>query len=397
MALQTGTTLVNRYKIEKLLARGGMGSVYQAIDLQFHRFVAIKESFLQTTEIMRQFKREATILARLQHPSLPLMIDHFTLDNRQFLVMEFVGGQDLWQLTAKSHQPLSEIEAVNYIIQVCEAVIYMHGQTPPIIHRDIKPHNIKITKQNRVVLVDFGIAKIIEGDKKTFAGARGVTPGYSPPEQYTGQGTTTLSDLYALGATLYACITHKKPPDSARLILNRGQLTPPHELSSKISQKVSEAIMQAMQPDPNDRPISVKAWQEILLSQTEVEWGATTQQISNSTTARCWLIDQDGTRYPLNPGDQLRIGRGQECNIQLQDRKVSRYHALLKFDGHNCTVYDQHSANGTYINQKAISANGHSLKPGDKLQIGHSYFIITISNINNAHLKRTRLPTQPSH
>ena len=218
MTLKENTILENRYRIEGLLARGGMGAIYQAFDTNLNTPVAIKENILQTPEHIDQFKREALILARLRHASLPRVIHYFSFTGKQYLVMDFIDGQNLWQIVTDRGEPLPVTQALDYMIQICQAVTYLHMQTPPLIHRDIKPQNIKITPAGRAVLVDFGIAKENSGDlQKTQSGARRVTSGFSPPEQYTGEGTTPASDTYALGATLYAILTAKKPPRSTNL------------------------------------------------------------------------------------------------------------------------------------------------------------------------------------
>ncbi|MBN2550836.1 MAG: serine/threonine protein kinase, partial [Anaerolineales bacterium] len=203
MTLSPGQTLNNRYRIVTLLGQGGFGAVYRAWDLNLERPRALKENLDTSEAAQRQFKREAQLLSDLSHPNLPKVIDHFVLPGQgQYLVMEYVEGEDLQQMLERQG-PLTEAQALDWIGQVCEALIYLHSQTPPVIHRDIKPANIKITPQGKAMMVDFGIAKASAAGQKTTVGARAVTPGYSPPEQY-GQGTTDAqSDVYALGATLY--------------------------------------------------------------------------------------------------------------------------------------------------------------------------------------------------
>ena len=264
MPLPEDTILENRYRIDRLLAHGGMGAIYRGFDRNLDIPVAIKENFFQTPQSIRQFEQEARILARLHHPNLPRVIDHFTADGQQYLVMDYIEGTDLWETVKSQKQPLDEKQALNYIIQVCDAVSYLHQYNPPIIHRDIKPQNIKITPNGRAMLVDFGIAKMTKDDSRTSTGARGITPGFSPPEQYSGSGTTTASDIYSLGATLYALLTGKKPPDSVSLLVNQSSFEPPDKLNARLSPQVCQAILQAMRPQPQERPQSVAEWQEQL-------------------------------------------------------------------------------------------------------------------------------------
>jgi serine/threonine protein kinase len=264
MALSEDTILENRYRIDRLLGQGGMGAIYRGFDTRLKRQVAIKENFFQTPQAIQQFEREAVMLADLTHLNLPRVIDHFSFEGQQYLVMDFIEGQDLWEMVKRQEHPLSEAQALDYIIQVCEAVQYLHTRKPPIIHRDIKPQNIKITPEGLAVLVDFGIAKMAEGGQRTSTGARGVTPGFSPLEQYAGSGTSPVSDVYSLGATLYAVLTGQKPPDSASRMVNQADFVPPIKLNAKLSERVSQAIEYAMQPQPADRPQSVAVWQQEL-------------------------------------------------------------------------------------------------------------------------------------
>ena len=213
MPLAIGTVLENRYRIDALLGAGGMGAVYRAWHLRIHQHVAIKENTMAFPAAGRQFEREARMMAGLRHPNLPRVSDHFaTSDGGQYLVMDFVEGEDLGQMTGRVG-PLDEARALAWIEQVCDAVAYLHSQDPPIIHRDIKPSNIKITPQGAVYLVDFGIAKVGDARSRTTTGALGVTPGFSPLEQYGAGGTDERSDVYALGATLYALLTGQSLPE----------------------------------------------------------------------------------------------------------------------------------------------------------------------------------------
>ncbi len=181
MPLPEDTVLENRYRIDRLLAHGGMGAIYQGFDSNLNMPVAIKENFFQTPQSIRQFQQEALILARLHHPSLPRVIQHFSFEGQQYLVMDYIEGKNLWEIVKKRKGPLEEAQAIEYLIQVSDAASYLHRHKPRIIHRDIKPQNIKITLDNRAVLVDFGIAKVVEDNSHTRTGAKAVTPGFSPP------------------------------------------------------------------------------------------------------------------------------------------------------------------------------------------------------------------------
>ncbi|MFC1975840.1 serine/threonine-protein kinase, partial [Chloroflexota bacterium] len=286
MPLPDDAILENRYRIDGLLAQGGMGAIYRGFDTNLNTPVAIKENFFQTPHAKNQFKREALILARLRHSALPRVTHHFSFEGRQYLVMDFIEGENLWEIVKQQNRPLEEKQALNYIVQVCRAVYYLHQQRPPIIHRDIKPQNIKITPDDQAILVDFGIAKQGTADSRTQTGAQGITPGFSPPEQYGGMGTTSASDIYSLGATLYAVLTGKKPPDSVSLMVGGRKFKPPDEINTSLSRRTSQAIIQAMQVKPADRPSSVIAWQKELeaILETSTLAAATTPRQDNEET-----------------------------------------------------------------------------------------------------------------
>ncbi len=246
MPLSTGQILNNRYRIVKLLGQGGFGAVYRAWDTSFNLPCAVKENSEVSEAAQRQFMREAQILHTLRHPNLPMVKDYFFIPGQgQYLVMDFVEGEDLSQILENRGEPIPESQAVGWIEQICDALSYLHSQEPPIIHRDIKPANIKITPKGQAVLVDFGIAKLYDPKSKTTLGARAVTPGYAPYEQY-GQGSTDArTDVYAIGATLYTLLTGQEPVESIQRVA-QDTLPTPRSLNPMISAGVEQAILKAM-------------------------------------------------------------------------------------------------------------------------------------------------------
>jgi len=246
MTLTQGQTIQGRYRVAGLLGQGGFGAVYKGWDVNLNRPVAIKENLDMTPEAQRQFQHEAQMLSDISHANLPRVTDHFVIPNLgQYLVMDFVEGEDLQAMLNRTGHALPEAQALAWIDQICDALTYLHTQEPPIIHRDIKPANIKITPKGKAVLVDFGIAKIFDPVLKTTVGARAVTPGYSPPEQY-GQGQTDQrSDVYSLGATLYTLLTGQEPPESVERVANNAILIPPRQVAPVISQATNDAILRA--------------------------------------------------------------------------------------------------------------------------------------------------------
>jgi serine/threonine protein kinase len=255
MPLQAGQILNNRYRIVRLLGQGGFGAVYRAWDMNLNIVCALKENLDTSPEAQRQFAREASLLATLRHPHLPVVGDHFSLPGQgQYLVMDYVEGEDLQAMLDRTSGPLPEAQVLPWIIQMCDALTYLHSHHPPVIHRDIKPANIKITPEGQAMLVDFGVAKVYDPNLKTTLGARAVTPGYSPPEQYGRGATDARSDIYALGATLYALLTGDTPPDSVDIMTRRAAPpAPAHTLNLQISPQVSAGIEKAMQSDWSQR------------------------------------------------------------------------------------------------------------------------------------------------
>jgi eukaryotic-like serine/threonine-protein kinase len=265
MPLAQGDLLNRRYRIIDVLGHGGMGSVYRAHDESLDVDVAVKENLFTTEDYARQFRLEATILASLRHPNLPRVFDHFVMaDEGQYLVMDYIEGPDLRQILEKEG-PISEEEAIRIGAAMCDALDFLHTRNPSVLHRDIKLGNIKLVPDGHICLVDFGLAKIIEGDQPTMTGARAMTPGYSPPEQYGSSRTDARSDVYSLGATLYAAITGFIPEDSLARALEDVELTPIRKRNPKVSERLSAVIEKAMHTTPANRFQSARDFKNALL------------------------------------------------------------------------------------------------------------------------------------
>ena len=267
MTLDKGTLIHNRYRIVDILGQGGMGSVYRAIDENLGVAVALKENLFTTDEYARQFRLEAVILANLRHPNLPRVSDHFVLgDLGQYLVMDFIEGEDL-RYRMERLGMLEEEDAVHIGAAMCDALAYLHTRKPPILHRDIKPGNVKISPDGHIYLVDFGLAKVYQSaSQATTTGARAMTPGYSPPEQYGTARTDPRTDIYSLGATLYAALTGVIPEDGLARAMDNAQLTPLRKRNSKVSRKLAASIEKAMAVDPSDRFQTAEEFKAGLLS-----------------------------------------------------------------------------------------------------------------------------------
>ena len=286
MMLETGQILQDRYRIDGLLGRGGMGAVYRGHDLRLDHTVAIKENLefdrggspqtavastattspedIEFVQGRRdQFEREAQILARLRHAGLPKVTDHFVVPHHgQYLVMEFIDGKGLDELL-KAGQKFEAADAVRIGVEICAVLTYLHNLDPPIIHRDIKPANLRLTPRGRTVLVDFGIAK--EGEAGvTRTGALGATPGYSPMEQYAGSGKTDArTDVYALGSTLHTLLGGGSPPSATDRAIGR----PVNRLAGivpGVSHGLQVLIDKSMELIPEDRFQSAQEFRDAL-------------------------------------------------------------------------------------------------------------------------------------
>jgi eukaryotic-like serine/threonine-protein kinase len=255
------TVLQGRYRIVRQLGQGGMGAVYEAIDQRLDTTVALKETLFSEERLRKQFEREARLLARLHHPALPRVSDHFSEGDGQFLVMQFIPGDDLSEMMNRKRGPFPVNQVLTWADQLLDALDYLHTQDPQIIHRDIKPQNLKLTSRGQIILLDFGLAKGQAGEISrvtTAVSIFGYTPNYAPLEQIQGLGTDSRSDLYSLAATLYHLMTGVKPPDAltrAAALVN-GQPDPllkASESNSEISPDVDEVLAKAMAQNREQR------------------------------------------------------------------------------------------------------------------------------------------------
>lgn len=265
MTLEPGRLLKERYRIVEILGQGGMGSVYRAVDENLSVEVAVKENLFTSDEYSRQFRLEAVILASVRNQHLPRVTDHFVIENEgQYLVMDYIEGEDLRQRMERLGT-ITEEDAILVGAAVCDALSYLHTRKPPVLHRDIKPGNIKITPVGEIYLVDFGLAKLVQGSQTTTTGARAMTPGYSPPEQYGTARTDPRSDIYSLGATLYAALSGVIPEDGLARVMDNLQLTPIRKNNPRISRRLSTTIEKAMEAYPDDRFQSAEEFRNALL------------------------------------------------------------------------------------------------------------------------------------
>src|SRR5207237_4877438 len=270
--LSAGTVLQGRYRIVRQLGQGGMGAVYEAVDERLDTIVALKETLFTDEKLRKQFEREARLLARLHHPALPRVSDHFAERDGEFLVMQYIAGEDLAEMLRQKNGPFALEEVLRWADQLCDALDYLHTQDPQIIHRDIKPQNLKLTARGQIVLLDFGLAKGSVGQMSvvtTSASIFGYTPNYAPLEQVQGLGTDARSDIYSLAATLYHLLTNVKPPDAlsrAGAVVN-GQpdpLSPANRVSPQVGGAVAAVLNQGMSQNRAERYSSASLMREAL-------------------------------------------------------------------------------------------------------------------------------------
>lgn len=275
--LAPNTLLQDRYLVLRLLGQGGMGAVYQATDRKFGNAVAVKETFYSNAQLRRAFSREARLLNRLRHPALPVVMDYFSIADKQFLAMQYIPGKDLEQLLEeRKHTGQGAFmipQVMEWADRLLDALEYLHAQEPPVIHRDIKPQNLKLTPRGEVVLLDFGLAKDALTNQtelnKSSQSLRGYTPHYASLEQIRGSGTDERSDIYSLAATLYHLLTGVMPPDAmtrmaAEMMGEQELLQSASELNPAVPRRVAEVIHRAMAQQPDHRYASAALMRQAL-------------------------------------------------------------------------------------------------------------------------------------
>lgn len=296
--LAPGTVLQSRYRIIRQLGQGGMGAVYEALDERLDTTIALKETLFADERLRKQFEREARLLARMHHPALPRVSDHFPERDGQFLVMQFIAGDDLAEMISRKGGSFPSDQVLIWADQLLDALDYLHTQNPQIIHRDIKPQNLKLTSRGQIILLDFGLAKGQASEVSritTSASIFGYTPNYAPLEQIQGLGTDARSDIYALGATLYHLLTGLKPPDAltrAAAMVN-GQPDPlqrADQVNKAIAPEIAALLERAMAQNREQRYASAAEMRKELQAS-----GETTVVTSRSEAATILLSPATST------------------------------------------------------------------------------------------------------
>ncbi len=383
--LAINTILQNRYEIISVIGQGGVGAVYEARDLRLRNTVALKHLMINDPIVSKAFEHEAQLLAKLRHTSLPRVSDHFSDSQGQFLVMDYIAGDDLGlQLSRGATFSISTV--LDWADQLLDALEYLHGQNPPILHRDIKPANIKITANNEVMLLDFGLAKGSLATQQLISNhsVRGYTQQYAPMEQIQGTGTDERSDLFALAATIYYLLTGKAPADvltraAAVLQGDPDPLIEPIQINSQIPVHVNQVLLQALALNRNQRPVNAMAMHQAL--QTPNSSGQTTIIVNSTATQAVTgktvvLPHGQSIATPVKPSSKKWIG-------------VIAVFALL-FMG--AIVYLSN-------NQLLRASQGNQVSPTDTVQVAQLERTNTISIVATNTLAPTAKPsetTQPT-
>lgn len=267
-----GTLLQQRYKIDKQIGQGGMGAVYLATDERFGSTVAIKETLCMDDSFRKAIEREARLLNSLKHAALPRVSDHFEEENSQFLVMEYVPGDDLSVSLEREKKPFEVSRVLIWADQLLDALEFLHTQDVPVVHRDIKPQNLKINSRGQIILLDFGLAKGNPTDAGHQTAAKsifGYSRNYASLEQIQGTGTDPRSDLYSLAATLYHLMTGQPPEDAlTRAMSVLGQRPDPllsaNEIEPGIPRGVAGVLRRALDLNADERPASALEMRRML-------------------------------------------------------------------------------------------------------------------------------------
>lgn len=383
--LDPGTLLVNRYQIQDVIGVGGMGAVYRARDMHFPnvtKIVAVKEMVNQARDpairaaIVKNFEREANLLATLDHPCIPRIYDYFSHNECSYLILEFINGKNLEVHLRESR--LSSEKVIQIAIELCDVLQYLHNHQPdPIIFRDMKPSNVMINQRSHVVLIDFGIAKHFEvGRKGTMIG----TEGYSPPEQYRGEATP-LADIYALGATLHHLLTRRdprlEPPFSfgERPIRNFNPDVPP---------ALEDIISKALQYNPEDRFANAQAMREALLTLIDPE--SMSSGASKASPGAGMVNENTNLLWTFTAEDEIR-------------GSATYHNGVVYFGSYDKNLYALDSSSGKLI-WKYPTDKGIVSKPcvhEDNVYVGSQDTRLHVISLRSGRVNWTHYTSGPVH
>lgn len=352
-SLKPGAMLQDRYRIVGTLGVGGFSSVYQARDMRFPnvtKLCAIKEMVISAPDpqirelTIKSFEREASMLAMLDHPSIPDISDYFTEEDRSYLVIDLIRGKDLEAWLEEQTEYLDQETAFEWVMQLCDVLAHLHHQKPqPIVFRDLKPSNIMLDQYNNIRVIDFGIAKLFETDHK---GTMIGTEGYSPPEQYRGQATPA-GDVYAMGATFHHLLTRQDP-----------RLEPPftfaerpiHAVNSNITPAFEAIIMRCLSYDPKERYADAGELKKALLmiaESSQVEFGAETAVVSPIADGQSQSAEAAPAK-PVSTGSLVKPIWTFKCEDEIRS-KAAMTNTMILVGAYDNNLYALSREGGEFI------------------------------------------------
>jgi serine/threonine protein kinase len=330
--IETGRLLQDRYRIDRQIGQGGMGAVYVATDERFGSVVAIKETLCMDDNYRKAIEREARLLNSLKHNALPKVTDHFLESNGQFLVMEYIPGEDLCCILEERGEPFEVEQVLKWADQLLEALEFLHSQENPVIHRDIKPQNLKVTAKGQIILLDFGLAKgnvTGAGNQTNSKSIFGYSRNYASLEQIQGTGTDPRSDLYSLAATIYHLMTNVPPEDAltrAMSVLTQkpDPLVPANQIRREIPAGVAAIIHKALDLDAAQRPATAAEMRQMLRTQEDYAGLA----VNTVSVARSSTVDIHSQPTQLMPGATMRGQRPTDGQTNIVDEGLSQITAV---------------------------------------------------------------------
>ena len=347
--LQPGDMLQDRYRIVGLLGAGGFSSVYQARDMRFPnatKLCAIKEMLISTPDpqlralTIKSFEREASMLAMLDHPAIPHISDYFTEHDRSYLVLDLIRGKDLEVWLEEQTDLLNQETALDWLIQLCDALDHLHSQKPQaIVFRDIKPSNIMLDQYNSIRLIDFGIAKVFDMDNK---GTMIGTEGYSPPEQYRGQAEPA-GDVYAMGATMHHLLTRQDP-----------RLEPPFTFAERpigatnpnVSPEFEAIIMRCLAYDPNERYLNANALKDAVVGLRQAKAAPTA--VTNNAATTPSVITTGATAVTKKDDNVIKPLWVFKCEDEIR-QKATVANGIVFVGAYDNNLYAINAENGEFV------------------------------------------------
>jgi serine/threonine protein kinase len=384
---------VGRYIIEEQLGEGSFAYVYRALDPELERHVALKvlkPAWLSDPAAVARFKQEARTIAKLdKNPHIAVVYEVGEDKGQVYLAQLLVAGETLAARLTRG--PLAWSEALDILRPIASALDYAHNQG--VIHRDIKPSNILLDEAGQPYLSDFGLVRAVEGSVSLSASVGDVkgTVAYIAPEVWNAEEPTLATDVYALSCVLFEMLTGTVlfAGSSMMAVMRKHDRGPqfPEKWPEGVPEGVTGVLQRGLAADPKERISSAGELSTALMNLStlaqpeipiEIDEEVPTKPWSKRDTVTLWLISADGQSYELKRGS-LTLGRSSKCEIQIDALEVSRKHAVLEFDGLCCIVYDQGSANGTFVNKQRVGPGGQSINPGDRLTIGKASFTLSVS------------------